>query len=372
MTRSGMVALSLIAMLAHACRKKDVDAGAASPVAKPSLPEHGRIECDPARAPDASTGETPATTTLLPFAPLAKGKTVRINGLDIAPLQVTVPSTFKFKMEGPGEDFGDRAHLKGPSEVDIEIFPPDDGRFIGLSEYRQFLEGGTYPCSIIRTQELSPGFVVIFEGRGITTSEPDFGAFVSLPNLGVECDSMFLHSVLDAELAVAVCLSLRPAKRAAIDLSALPPLGPLTEGKRVRIEGMKTVPLAMTVPQKFKYRLGFSVSPEGPNAEFRGPKETMIEVGLPREWQFLTLSEERARMLKEHPSATVERADETPEGFLLIALGSWSGGEYEYNVTVSRRSLNVICSATPQKKLSDVELLASACLSLHAASDDGP
>jgi hypothetical protein len=53
-----MVALSLIAMLAHACRKKDVDVGAASSVAKPSLPEHGRIERDTARAPDASTGKT--------------------------------------------------------------------------------------------------------------------------------------------------------------------------------------------------------------------------------------------------------------------------------------------------------------------------
>jgi hypothetical protein len=92
----------------------------------------------------------------------------------------------------------------------------------------------------------------------------------------------------------------------------------------------------------------------------------------PREWQSLTLSEERDRILKEHPSATVVRADEIPDGFLLIALGSWSGGEYEYDVTVARRGLNVICGATSQKKLSDAELLASACLSLHAASDDAP
>jgi hypothetical protein len=370
MTRSGMVALSLIAMLAHGCRKTDVDAGAASSVAKPSRPEHGRIEHDAGTA--ASTDETPATTTPLPFAPLTKGKTLRINGLDIAPLEVTVPSKFKFRMEDPGEDFGSRAHLKGPSGVDIEIFPPDDGKFLGLSEQRQVLEGGSHPDSIIRTQELSPGYVVIFEGRGVTTSEPDFGAFVSLPNLGVRCDAMSLRSLLDAELSVAVCLSLRSAKRVAIDLSALPPLGPLAQGKRVRIEGMKTVPLAMTVPPNFKFRLGPSVSPEGPDAEFRGPKDTMIVVRLPREWQSLALSEERERMLKEHPSATAIRADETSDGFLLIGLGSWTGGEYEYDVTVSKRRLNVICSATPQKKLSDAELLASACLSLHAASDDGP
>ena len=372
MIRSGMVALLLLALLGPACRKKDADDGAASSVAKPSLPELGRIEHDAGHAQDASTGETLAATTPRPFVPLAKGKTVRITGLDIAPLEVNVPSRVKFKMEGPGEDFGSHAHLEGPTGVDIEVFPPDDGEFLGLSEQRQLLEGGPYPQTIIRTQELSPGFVVIYQGRAITTSEPDFGASVSLPNLGVYCDTIFLHSLLDAELAVSVCLSLRPAKRAAIDLSALPPLGPLTKGKRVRIEGMKTVPMAMTVPPKFKYRLGYSVSPEGPNAEFRGPKDTMIEVGLPREWQSLTLSEERDRILKEHPSVMVVRADELPDGFLLIALGSWSGGEYEYDVTVARRGLNVICGATPQKKLSDAELLASACLSLHASSEDAP
>jgi hypothetical protein len=368
-----MVVLSLVAMLSHACRTKDVDAGAASSVAKPSLPEHGRVEHDAGPAPDAGRGGAPATATSpLPFAPLTNGKTVRINGLDIAPLQVTVPSKFKFKMEGPGEDFGDRAHLKGPDGVDIDIAPPDDGRFLTLSEQREALEGLTYPAAILRTQELSPGFVVIFEGRGIATSESEFGAFVSLPSLGVCCDADFLHSLADAELSVAICLSLRSAKRAAIDLSALPPLGPLAQGKRVRIEGMKTVPLAMTVPPNFTFRLGPSVSPEGPDAEFRGPKDTMIGVRLPREWQSLALSKERERMLKAHPSVTVVRADETPEGFVLIGLGSWTGGEYEYDVTVSKRRLNVICSATPRKKLSDVELLASACLSLHAASDDGP
>jgi hypothetical protein len=107
MTRSGIVALSLLAMLALACRKKDVDAGAAPSVVKPSLPEYERIEHDAGSAPDAERGEPLATNTSpLPFSPLTKGKTVRINGLDIAPLQVTVPSTFKFKMEGPGEDFG--------------------------------------------------------------------------------------------------------------------------------------------------------------------------------------------------------------------------------------------------------------------------
>ncbi len=377
MVRSGFVLLLTIA-LALACRKQEPDLGRRPAAAKPELPGT-RARPDVAPHPDATRATTTTTTTATttttttmsegaPVLPLATGKTVRIKGLDVAPLEATAPPDFKFRMEGPGEDFGDRAHLEGPDFVDIIISPPDDGKFVSLSEQRQFLKELSEPPSIVHAQELSPGFVVIYERIG-PELKPEFTALVSLPNLGVTCDAMFLHSRADAELCASVCLSLRRSKRRAVDLSALPPLRPLTEGKLVRIDGLKTVPLAITVPAKFRYRLGPSVGPEGPDANFDGPGHTMIVVEPPRDGKFLTLAEEREKMLKEHPSAMVVRADETAEGFLLIGFGSWSGGEYEYDVTVSRPGLKVVCGATPQKRLASAERLASACLSLHAASD---
>jgi hypothetical protein len=317
---------------------------------------------EPARAGDAGS------RSAAPLVPLAMGKTMRIRGLDVVPLEATVPPNFKFGMEGPGEDFGDSAHLAGPDSVDVEIAPPDDGKFFSLAQQRKFLKDVSRPVSLVREQALPSGFAVVYEDKD-AESKPEFGAIVSLPNLGVVCSAIFLHSLEDAELCVSICLSLRLAKRPEVNLSAVPPLTPLTDGQRVRIEGLKTVPLAITVPPKYKYRLGPSVTPWGPDAEFDGPGHTLIVVGPPRDWKFSTLSEQREQIRREHPSVTVVRADESPDGFVLIGLGSWTGGEYEYDVTVSRPLLKVVCGATPQKKLSNVERLASACLSLHAASD---
>jgi len=61
-----------------------------------------------------------------------------------------------------------------------------------------------------------------------------------------------------------------------VDLSAQPPLSPLAESKRVQIKGLKTKPLTITVPPRYKFRLGPEVGPEGPDACFEGPHESSI------------------------------------------------------------------------------------------------
>jgi hypothetical protein len=371
MLRPGFLLLSVVAMLA--CSKKTLAAGEASSVPKRGLPERGSVE--PAAAgPDVVKDAAPATATShgVPLVPLAKGETLRIKGLETVPLEVTVPPRYKLRMEGPGEDIGPEGHLEGPDYVDIVISQPGEEGFFPLSEQRKAL-GKAYPgVSIIRGEELAHGFVVIYEGRD-SESRAEFGAIASRPDLGVRCAAMFLHRLSEAERCAAVCLSLRAAKRPTLALSSLPPLSPLAEGKPVRIKGLKTQPLAMTVPPKFKLRLGPSVGPEGPDANFEGPKDLKIVVHPPREGRFPTLSEQREELTKNHPSVTVVRADETPEGFLVIALGASGVGDERYDVVLSRPGLNVLCRAyTGGDKLSDAELLASACLSLRAASDGTP
>jgi hypothetical protein len=157
---------------------------------------------EPARAGDAG-GRSAA-----PLVPLATGKTMRIRGLDVVPLEATVPPNFRFRMEGPGEDFGDSAHLAGPDSVDVEIAPPDDGKFFSLAQQRKFLKDASRAVSIVREQALPSGFAVVYEDKD-AESKPEFAAIVSLPNLGVVCSAIFLHSLEDAELCVSICLSLR-------------------------------------------------------------------------------------------------------------------------------------------------------------------
>jgi hypothetical protein len=143
----------------------------------------------------------------------------------------------------------------------------------------------------------------------------------------------------------------------------------------VRIEGLKTVPLVIIAPPKFKYRLGQSVGPEGPDAELEGPREMSITVGPVKlgkspmaKGKFISLAEVQKELFEDYPSATVVRADQMPEGFLLIALHASGIGDECYSVILSRPDLKVLCQGSSKARLADAELLASACLTLRAAA----
>jgi hypothetical protein len=127
------------------------------------------------------------------------------------------------------------------------------------------------------------------------------------------------------------------------------------------------------VPPKYKFRLGPEVGSEGPDANFEGPKESSIVVAPPKGEKFLTLSEQREDLTKISPSTMIVRADQNSDGFLLIELHASGVGDERYGVILSRPGLNVLCNGyTGRDSLSEAELLASACLSLHAASDEAP
>lgn len=326
------------------------------------------------RAPTAHEVRPPASAAteakVPPLAALTQGKTLRVKGLETVPLEITAPPKFKFRMDEGGEDFAPRGHVEGPGQIDIEISLPEGG-FLSFSKQRRILEEKDRPTSILRAEETPEGFLMVYRDRD-SEGAAEFGAIVSRPHLGVRCDAMFLKHLTDAELAASVCLSLRARARPVANLPAQPPLSPLTDGNLVHIKGLKAGPLDITVPRKLKFRLGHSVSSDGPDANFDSGLELKIVVGPPRHEKFLTLAEQRDLLIKDNPSTSFVRSDQNEAGFLLITQQTTSGFGEGYSVIVSRPALQVECTTPAVQKLAEAETLASACLSLQSPAREAP
>jgi hypothetical protein len=152
--------------------------------------------------PDASLVHAPAAT----LKPLAEGKRVRIDKLEVPALEIVVPSDFKLRIETG--DLVPEAHLEGP-DWQVVIREPGAG-FATLEEDKGVLLRTDSNARIIHAEETVEGFVLVDQdsiNRPLT-----YCTRVTRPALKVECGAWGLESVVDAERVASICLSLGPAR----------------------------------------------------------------------------------------------------------------------------------------------------------------
>jgi len=311
----------------------------------------------PATAPDS-------------LLPLTEGKTLKIRGLETVPLEVTAPPKFKFFMDSGGEDYGPRGHLEGPGGLDIQLEQPD--QFFSLAKQREYLHDANPVTVVLRGEETSDGYLVLYEARRPQSEKQygsaQYGAIVSRPKLRVTCSIDWLERRSDAELAARLCLSLRATPRPVVDLSRLAPLSPLEKGNEVQMAAFEPIPLAITMPPNFKFDTGPASKRRRPRGIFDGPKGVRLWVERPVEAKWATMAERRALLVEKNASVDFVRAEQTADGYLLIYLQTISSAGESYEVFVSRPALNVTCEVGGIQKLADAERLAAACLSLRAGA----
>jgi len=203
-------ALALL-VFSSACAKKDrptFPQALAGQTQAAARPEAG----DASSTPEPKTARTPGTTIAppqAPLAPLADGRRVRIRKLeeDVEALEILVPPGFKLHYEG-NEELLPSAHLVSP-DMEIVIQNPESG-FYTLAEYRDMIVRSDAEATLLRAVETADGHMILdrnnFSGVGRR-----YDAIVSRPKLKVTCVATGLERLSDAELAAAVCLTLRPA-----------------------------------------------------------------------------------------------------------------------------------------------------------------
>ena len=163
----------------------------------------------PAR--DAAVGLTKrgGADALPPLIPFADGKQVRIRPLEhgIKTLEITVPSQFELRVE-EGEEMPPRAYLTGPA-LKIVVGPPD-GEFSPLADEIRMHMNNPRPPAFLRSEETEDGFLLVYR-NWLASKHPLYNARVSRPKLKVECWATEIEKASDADLAAAICLTLRTA-----------------------------------------------------------------------------------------------------------------------------------------------------------------
>jgi hypothetical protein len=185
----------------------------------------------------------------------------------------------------------------------------------------------------------------------------------------------------------------RPHIPDAADGPALfPPLKPLAQGKRLRIKSLDehVEPLEITAPMKFKLDVHGPGEDIGPVAYLSGPDALQITIEEPDEPNY-SMAKQKEHLLDMDHATEFVRAEETKDGFLLIALRNansleWRNSQrelavvtgrnfdesehsekWEYVVVLWRPKLKVECGTLDAETLSDAELAASICLTLRTA-----
>jgi len=150
------------------------------------------------------------------------------------------------------------------------------------------------------------------------------------------------------------------------------------------------VPLEITAPRKFKLDVQGPGEDIGPVAYLSGPDALQIMIEEPDEPDY-SMAKQKEHLLDTDHATEFVRAEETEDGFLLIALRNGNSIEWrkrqreiaamadkefdesdysekwEYVVVLWRPKLKVECGVLDADTLSDAELAASICLTLRAA-----
>jgi hypothetical protein len=183
-----------------ACQRTEAASPSPAPVEKASP---ARSLGPPVKTAPAPVSPETKASGQVPLAPFTNGKRVRISHLvEIEPLEITVPKGVKMeKRYMNGEGIAPRAGLVGGA-LNLEVMEPEAG-FRDIAWYKAQTSSDE---KVIRAEETADGFLWLDAIHG------EFSELVSRPKLKVICVQSQMKTLADAELAAAVCLSLRAAK----------------------------------------------------------------------------------------------------------------------------------------------------------------